>query len=296
MIWVTLITLLWMIRGTANRKPAAENASSRRVEALKIIVCMKIVIDPEAPASLFRVDTEAKKVIPPKGTPPVLNPFDENALEAALRLKDSAGASITVLSMGRNLPKPVVRKSLATGADNLILLEDEIFDGLDSYATACILAGAINKIGEYDLVLCGREAADTDAGQVGLGIAEILGIPSVSLASRIVLEGQKLKIERVIADGFETVEAQLPALVTVSSEIGALRAAGVKDILAAQKKPVTIWTSKEVAAERLSPRVVLDRLFQPVRSANCQIISGDTPEDAAAKLAQKLKDAKALQT
>ena len=145
--------------------------------SLRIIVCIKQVLDPEAPSSTFRVDSETKRVIPPKGVPPVLNPFDENALEAALRIKDTQGAQITVISMGRNLAKPIVRKSLAAGADELILLEDDAFEDLDSYSTAYILAVAIKKNGQYDLVLCGREAADTDAGQVGSGIAEILGHP-----------------------------------------------------------------------------------------------------------------------
>src|SRR4030042_4270731 len=120
---------------------------------MNIIVCVKVVLDPEAPASLFKVDSEAKKVIPPKGTPPVLTPFDENALEAALKLKESKGGSITVISMGKNLPKPVIRKSLATGADNLVLLEDGAFEELDSYAAAYALETAIRKIGSYDLIL-----------------------------------------------------------------------------------------------------------------------------------------------
>lgn len=255
---------------------------------------MKIVLDPEAPASLFKVDTEAKKVIPPKGTPPVLNPFDENALEAALRLKENAGGTITILSLGTSLPRPVIRKSLATGADTLILLEDAAFGELDSYNTAGVLAGAIKKTGEYDLILCGREAADTDAGQVGLGMAELLGIPSVSLASSITVEGQKFRVQRVTADGYETIEVPMPSLVTVSSEAGALRSAGVKDILAAQKKPMTVWTSADVQTEQFQPRITMTKLFQPVRTTVCEMVSGDSPEDAAAKLAQKLRDAKAL--
>ena len=191
---------------------------------MKILVCVKVVLDPEAPASLFKVDSEANKVIPPKGTPPVLNPFDENALEAALKIKDSdKGVSITVISLGKNIPKPVIKKSLATGADNLVLLEDESFEDLDSYSTANTLVKAIQKMGSYDLILCGREAADTDAGQVGLGIAEILGIPSVSLAGKIEAGDKQLKVDRVTSTGYETVEVSLPAVVTVSSEIGTLR-------------------------------------------------------------------------
>ena len=124
---------------------------------LRITVCMKQVFDPEAPSfsfssssssfffSSFRVDTEAKRVIPPKGVPPVLNPFDENALEGALKIKDTQDAEISVISMGRNLAKPVVRKALAAGADELILLEDDAFEDVDSYTTAYLLATATNR-------------------------------------------------------------------------------------------------------------------------------------------------------
>ena len=256
---------------------------------------MKVVLDPEAPASMFKVDTTAKKVFPPKGTPPVLNPFDENALEAALKIKDSQDASITVISLGKNIPKPVIRKSLATGADNLILLEDETFDDLDSYSTASVLVKAIRKIGEFDLILCGREAADTDAGQVGLGIAEILGIPSVSLASQIEAGDKQLKVERAISNGYEILEAPLPALVTISSEIGNLRTASLPGIMAAQKKPVTIWNAKDLGiSQPLTRRVNLHQLFQPVRETKCEIITGTSPEEASANLASRLKQAKVL--
>jgi electron transfer flavoprotein beta subunit len=260
---------------------------------LKIIVCIKVVLDPEAPASLFKVDSEAKKVIPPKGTPPVLNPFDDNGLEAGLKIKDSKGAPITVLSLGKNIPKPVIKKSLATGADNLVLLEDETFEDLDSYTTADTLVKAIRKIGAYDLILCGREAADTDAGQVGLGIAEILGIPSVSLARKVEVEDKHIKVERVTPTGYETIELSLPALVTVSSEAGTLRTASLKGIMEAQKKPVTIWNAKELGLnEPQKKKTILYKIFQPVRDTKCEIVAGDTPEEAAGKLASRLRDVK----
>jgi electron transfer flavoprotein beta subunit len=205
---------------------------------------MKIVLDPEAPASMFKVDVEAKRVLPLKGNPPVLNPFDENALEAALKIKDShKDTSITVVSMGKSLPKPIVRKSLATGADDLVVLEDETFEDLDSYSSANILAAAIKKMGAFDLILCGREAADTDAGQVGSGIAELLGLPSITLAGKIELMDKKLKVQRVLTDGYELIEIPLPALVTVSSESGTLRTAALAGIMAAQKKPMKIWNA-----------------------------------------------------
>ena len=262
---------------------------------MKVLVCVKVVMDPEAPASLFKVDMEAKKVIPPKGTPPVLNPFDENALEAALKVKDSTGASITIVSLGKNIPKPVIKKALATGADNLVLLEDDAFEDLDSYSTASTLVNAIRKIGEYDIIFCGREAADTDAGQIGLGVAEILGIPSVSLASKVEASDSKLKVERVAADGTETIEVPLPALITVSSEIGTLRTASLKGIMDAQKKPLTVWNASDLGVSQpQAKKANLYKLFQPVRETKCEMITGDSPEEAAANLASKLKEAKLL--
>jgi electron transfer flavoprotein beta subunit len=262
---------------------------------MKIIVCVKIVPDPEAPASLFKVDEEAKKVIPAKGTPPVLNPFDENALEAALKLKEGGKTTITVLSMGKSLAKPIVRKSLATGADELIVLEDAAFDDLDSYFTACIMAAALKKIGAYDLILCGREASDTNAGQVGSGIADLLGIPCVTLAGKIEASDGILKVKRVLSDGYETVEVPLPALVTVSNEIGTLRTANVQGMMAAQKKPLITWNAQELGLDtsRLN-RTTLSRLFQPVHEGECEIITGATPQEAAANLASKLKENKVI--
>jgi len=190
---------------------------------INTIVCMKQVIDPEAPVSAFKIDAEAKRAIPPKGTPPVLNPFDENALEAALRIKGVDGGKITVVSMGRSLVKPVVKKSLAVGADELVLLEDEAFDSFDSHFTAFMLATAIKKIGEYDLIICGRQAADTDAGQVGAGIAELLGIPSITTTRKLEVADSKMRVERTVLDGYEVIEAPIPVLITVNSEIGELR-------------------------------------------------------------------------
>jgi electron transfer flavoprotein beta subunit len=263
---------------------------------MKLVVCMKQVLDPEAPVSSFQVDPEAKRVIQPKGVPPVLNPFDENALEAALKIKDSQNAEITVISMGRNLARPVLRKSLAIGADELILLEDDGFEDLDSYSTAYILVAAINKMGEYDLILCGRQAADTDAGQVGSGVAEILKIPSITVASKIELSNGKVRVERVISDGYEVIEVPMPALVTASNEIGELRTATVKDIMAVQKKPITVWNTKDLGVSiSKMKRTNLIRLFSPPRGeGKCEIMQGETTEGAGANLALKLREAKVL--
>jgi electron transfer flavoprotein beta subunit len=263
---------------------------------MRIIVCLKQVPDPSASSSGTTVDTEAKRVILPQGTPPVINPYDENALEAALMIKDAQGAKITVISAGRNLAKTVLRKSLAVGADDLILLEDNAFEKLDSYATAHILAAAIRETGEYDLILCGRQAADTDAGQVGSGIAEILKIPCITAACKLELSNGKVMVERVVSDGFEEIEAPTPALVTASSEIGELRYPGVKEIMAAQKVPITVRNGQELGVDvsRLK-RLNLVSLSAPQgRQTECQFIEGETPEEAGANLALKVREAQLL--
>ena len=262
---------------------------------MKIIVCVKVVIDPEAPTSLFKVDSETNKITPPKGTPPVINPFDENALEAALQVNDKQPSNITILSMGINIPKPVIRKSLATGANNLVLLEDQLFDDLDTYSTANILASAIRKIKEYDLIICGREAADTDAGQVGLGIAEMLGIPSVSFAKKIVPGDKKIEVTKVLENGYEIIEVPLPALITVSSEVGSLRTANMQGIMAAQKKPMVSWNAENLGViQKPSRRVSLLKLYQPSHITTCEIITGADPEESVANLVGKLKAIKVL--
>jgi len=263
---------------------------------MKIIVLMKQVIDPEAPVSAFKVDEETRKALPPKGTPPVLNPADENALEASLRIKDAQPETeITVISMGPQMAKPVVKKSLAAGADALLLLEDATFEDLDSAASAQILATAIKKVGEYDLILCGRQASDTDAGQVGSGVAEILGLPSITVAQKVELSGSQLKVERVTSDGYEVIESPLPALVTASNEIGDLRFPNVKQTMAAQKIPVTTWNAQDLGVDVSQlGRINKVKLYQPIQEVNTEVIEGETPEEAGTKLAERLRDAKVI--
>jgi electron transfer flavoprotein beta subunit len=266
---------------------------------MNIIVCVKQVNDPEAPPASFKIDAASNKVIPPSGMPPVISTFDEYAVEAAIRLKEKAGGKITALSLGVNLLRDVVKKPLSMGADELVLLEDPAYVDGDSWSTAYALAMAIRKIGQFDLILCGRQAADWDAGQVGTGIAEILGLPSVTLARKLELDGSKLKVERVIPDGYELVETSLPALVTLSNEHAAPRYPNVKGIMMAKRKEPIVWKPADIGVDPAKigasgRRAKLLKLFQPVRDSKCEIVGGDTPEEAAVKLAQRLREAKVL--
>ena len=266
---------------------------------MNMIVCCKQVVDPEAPPASFRVDASTNKVIPPQGIPPVISPFDENALEAALKIKDTQGGKITVISLGSNLLRDVVKKPLSMGADELVLLEDEAYAEGDSWSVAYAIASAIKKIGEYDLIFCGRQAADWDNGQVGSGIAEILGLPSITLAKKVEPEDSKARVERVTADGYDVIEVSLPAVITVSNEIGEARYPTIKGIMAAKKKEPIVWKPEDIEVDTgqigvSGRRTKLLKLFQPVREGKCEIIEGESPEETAEKLAMKLREVKVL--
>lgn len=263
------------------------------------IVCVKEIPDPETPASAFAIDPIAKRAIPAKDRPPVISPFDEQAVEAALRLKDAKGGKVTVISMGAPTAEKILKHALAMGADEAILLNDPAFEDSDSYSTAYVLAQAIKKIGQFDFIFCGRQAGDFDMGQVGSGIAELLGIPSVTLAKKIEALNGKARVERAFPDGYEVVEVQIPALITVSNELGEPRYAPLKGIMAAAKKKVPVWNAKEINADTskigaAGRRTNMLKLYIPVRESKCEIISGENEEDAANKLALKLREAKLI--
>jgi electron transfer flavoprotein beta subunit len=259
------------------------------MKPLQIIVCAKQIPDPEGPADAFQVDPEAKKVIP-VGIPPVINPFDENALEAALQIKKEFDSKITVLSMGEKLAQPVLKKALAAGADDLILLMDDHFKDLDSYSTAYVLSEAIKKIGAYDMILTGRQAGDWDFGVTGLLIAEILQIPTVNLARKIEVRGDWVFVEKLCEDGYEVVKSKMPLLVTVSSEVGELRYVSIQAFRAVSKKPVKILNAGdlELDLKKLTYRTILN-LYAFHDERQCRLIEGESAEEKGAKLALTLR-------
>jgi len=260
-----------------------------------IIVCMKQVLDPEIPLSLFHIDTEARLAVPPKATPPVLSPFDENALEAALRIKDTQESNVTVISLGKKLNRVVVSSALAAGADQLVLLQDEAFSQFNTYLTANAIAAAVKKLGQYDLILCGLQAADTNTGQVGTGIASMLGIPCTTAAREVELDGDMVRVKRVLPDGYEVVEVQAPAVVTTTYEVGALREPGVEAFMSAAKKPITIWDSQELGIETAdTSRFTMTKMNEPTQDNKCEILEGSTPEEKAADLVNILKEIKVI--
>ncbi|MDD5127125.1 MAG: electron transfer flavoprotein subunit beta/FixA family protein [Dehalococcoidales bacterium] len=265
---------------------------------MDMIVCVKQVIDPEAPPASFKIDAASNKAVM-AGVPPVIDPYGEFATEAALKIKDAKGGKLTALCLGNALLREVVKKPLSMGADDLILLEDPAFVDGDAWSTAFALAAAVKKIGKFDILFCGREASDTNAGEVGPALAEILGLPCVTLVKKIEILDGKAKVERMTADGYEVIEVTLPCLLTVSNEIGEPRYPTIKGIMAAKRKEPVVWKPADIAVEAgkigvAGQRAKMTKLFQPVKEGKCEILTGDTPEEAAVKLALRLREAKLI--
>lgn len=267
---------------------------------MNVFVCIKQIQDPELATELFRVDEEKKEVIPIRDLPLVTSPFDEQAIEAALRIRDRIGeAGITVGTFGPKSFQPAIKRALSMGADAGILISDAGLEKLDAYGTASVLCAAIKKAGKFDLILTGRQAADWDAGIVGCGIAELLGIPVITFAKDLRLEGDRLVVERVLDDGFETVETTMPCLVTVSNELGTPRKASLRETMRAAKKPQAVWDAQALGLTKDSfgapeRRQTRERLFKPVKDRACELFTGESPHEIATRLADRLSGAKLI--
>ena len=267
---------------------------------LHIIATAKQVIDPEMPISAYRLDRENKRLIadPAKKIPPVINGFDENGVEAALRIKDAVGdVKITVLSVGSSFVMDIMKKALSMGSDEMVLVQDETLDSIsDSTVTARVLCAAIKKIGDFDLIIAGRQASDWDNAQVPLGLAELLGLPCITVARKVEIKDSQVVCEHVIPSGYEVVAASLPAVVTVSNELGTPRYPTLRNIMAAARKQPTTWSLADLGLSSgdLTPKLTMLDLFTPESESQCEFIEGEDEEDAGRKLALKLREAKLI--
>jgi electron transfer flavoprotein beta subunit len=196
--------------------------------------------------------------------------------------------------MGSAIAEDVLRHAIALGADEGVLLEPFNVPEFDSFATAYILGMAVKKLGSYDLILCGREAADWNNGQVGSGIAEFLNIPVVTLVKNIGFIDTKFKVERIIPSGFEVIEVEPPVLLTVTNELGQPRYPNLKGIIAAKKKQIRPLTNRDIGLDNgqiddLDCLNMVD-LFVPVHERKCHIFKADSVAEAAAALARKIPE------
>jgi electron transfer flavoprotein alpha/beta subunit len=261
--------------------------------ALNIVVCIKQVPDT---AELPKIDP-AKAMAGDEGVTRVVNPWDEYAIEEALRLKEKHGGKVTVLTMGPERAVESLRKAVSMGADEAVLLSDPAFAGSDAGATAYILAGAIRKVGAYDLILCGKQSVDSDSGQVAPGIARHLRIPQLTFVAKIrALDttARTITVERLLEEGREVVRAPFPALLSVVKEINEPRYPAFLLIRKAAKLQPPVWGLKELDLDpaRVGQRGSATRwsdLRQPAaRATQCEIIQGATAAEKAAQLADRL--------
>ena len=259
---------------------------------MDIVVCVKQVPD----TTEVKIDPVTNTLIR-QGVPSIVNPFDKNAVEEALKLKEKHGGKVTVISMGPPQAKDALKECLAMGADEAILVSDRAFGGADTLATSYTLAAAIRNLGKYDIIFCGKQAIDGDTAQVGPEMAEHLGIAQVTYVAKMEVEGDTLKVEREHDDGYEILEVKTPVLVSVVKSINEPRFPTVKGTMRANRAEIAVWGAGDLAVKETrlglkgSPTQVR-KIFTPPQRTQGVVITKDTAREAVADLMQKLADAK----
>ena len=225
----------------------------------------------------------------------IMNPDDKAGLEAALRLKDQYGAEVTVVTMGLPKAEEVLREALAMGADNGILVTDRVLGGADTWATSQTIAGAIRNL-DYDLIITGRQAIDGDTAQVGPQISEHLGIPVISYAQDIKIDGDSVIVQRQFDDRYHVLKAKMPCLITALGELNEPRYMTPGGIFDAFKKEITVWGRadlKDVDDSNLglkgSPTQIA-KASDKVRKGAGEKFTFDTPDEAASFITGKLQE------
>ncbi|MBN1871970.1 MAG: electron transfer flavoprotein subunit beta/FixA family protein [Candidatus Omnitrophica bacterium] len=256
---------------------------------MNIIVCIKQV--PET--TDVKIDPETNTLIR-EGVSSVINPFDVYAIEEGIRLKEKFGGKVTVITMGPPQAKEALREAIAHGADGGILLSDRAFAGSDTWATSYTLAKGIQKLGDFSMILCGKQASDGDTAQVGPGISMHLDIPQVTYVKKIEsIKDDIARVERMVEEGYEIIEVPIPCLLTVVKEINEPRLPSLKGKMRAKKADIPVWTSNDLDIEPSkiglsgSPTKVV-KVFTPPPRRGGQILKGET-EEVVRKLAGILK-------
>ena len=256
---------------------------------MKIVTCIKQVPDSEAKV------TAQNGQVNWGDSPLVINPFDEYAVEAALQQKEALGAEVTVLCIGPDTAKDAIKHALAMGADNGILVTDPAIGEIDSQGAARILAAAIKKIGDADMVIFGRQTIDTASGVTPAQTARLLGWPLLSFVDKIEVAAPAIKVERTIEEGKQAVSAKLPAVLSIIQGIGEPRYPSFMGIRKASKAVIPEWPLADLGLA--APAAVVTRaelLNPPTRDTECEIIAGETPEAIAEALVEKIIAEKVL--
>ena len=271
--------------------------------ALHIVVCAK-----QTPSTTAVLAVEGGQVTwsDPGGSPNIANPWDEYAIEEAIRLKEKHGGKVTAVSMGPEDAQEALKTAIAMGCDEAVLISDESFKGSDTLATSYILAKAIEKLGDVDLVVFGRQAIDGDTGQTSMQVARRLGwtpLSYVVAVDELDADGRTVTVTRAIEAGRQKVRGKLPAALSVLKEINEPRYPSFKGIRAAtkyMKRSLPVWGAGELEVEAgkvgaAGSRVQWPEVFAlPPREGECEIIPSDSPEAAAAALVDRLLEEKVL--
>jgi len=246
---------------------------------MKIIVCLKQVPD----AKDVRLDPETN-TLAREGVQSIMNPYDQHALEEAVRLKETLGGEVTVLTMGPPQAEEMLRQAISCGADKAVLVSDRSFAGADTWATAYTLERAIKHLGDYDLILCGKQAIDGDTAQVGPGLATRLDIGFVTCVQKVrESSSEGLLVERMMDDGYDVVSVNCPALLTVVKDINEPRVPSLKGKMRAKKIAIIKMTAEDIGAEPQciglpgSPTKVV-KVFPPEPRGGRTVLSGTLDE------------------
>lgn len=257
---------------------------------MKIIVCVKQVPD----AKDVRLDPKTN-TLAREGVESIMNPFDRHALEAAVALKEQYGGTVTAITMGPPQAEETLRDAVACGADEGVLVSDRAFAGADTWATSYTLAKAVEHLGEFDLVVCGKQAIDGDTAQVGPGLAQRLDIPYVAYARKVIecVDGV-IRLERLMDDGYDEIEMPMPALMTVVKEINEPRVPSLKGKMKAKKMQATVLTADDIGAATESlglqgSTTQVVKVFSPQFTADRSMLEG-TVDEQVDQLIEKLDE------
>lgn len=259
------------------------------------VVCMKQVIDPEVPPHLFEIDPEEKKQV--RGTHPlVIGQYSEVAVEIGLQLKEKTDGKVTVITVGGEDTVESLHQALAMGVDQAIRITDPAFEDADAFGKARILAAALRKIEDFDVVLCGRQAGDVELGLVGPFLAEELELPCATIIANVDPHDDKVRLKRPVDIGYEILEASPPLLGTITNdESNVPRYASVRGMLAARRAEIPVWSAADLGLDPdqlglASAQIVMDELFVPETEIEIEIVQGETGPEKARNLVDRLKE------
>jgi electron transfer flavoprotein beta subunit len=252
----------------------------------RIIVCLKQAVD----VSQLKVDSATRQLLI-ASAPKKISDFDKNALEEAIRIKEKLGdVEIFTLTVTSEDAKAVLREALAMGGDKAYVVNDSSFKDVDTSGTAHILAEAIRRIGDFNLVLCGETSLDSFSGLVGSRLAELLGLTQISSVRKLSVEGDTVTAERALEDVIETVKAKMPVLVSVTREINQPRIPSLMMIMKASKKEIVTWTAVDlgISKGKLDSKIEVIEVLAPKMERKKIKITGENPQEIADKLARAL--------